>query len=49
MAEIRGQSLLGHHGPSPHACFGSNKRGFEPFVAAETGGKAHGALRVAAL
>ena len=40
MAEIRGQPVFEHHGPSPTACFGSNERGFEPFVTAETGGKA---------
>ena len=51
MAEIRGQPLLVHRGPSPPACFGSNDRGFEPFITAETGGRAwpKGALRVAAL
>ena len=32
--------VLGHHGPSLSACFGSNERGFEPFDAAERGGKA---------
>ena len=40
MADFRGQPLLGHLGPSPTACFGSNDRGFEPLVTAETGGKA---------
>ena len=25
MAEIRGQPVLGHHGPCPPTCFGSNK------------------------
>ena len=40
MAEIRGQPVLGHPWPSPSACFGSNERGFEPFVTAETGRRA---------
>ena len=40
MAEIRGQPVLGHPLPSPPAYFGSNDRGFKPFVTAETGGKA---------
>ena len=37
MGEIGGQPVLGHHGPSLPACFGSNERGFEPFVTARTG------------
>ena len=40
MGEFEGQTALGHHGPSPAACFGSNERGFEPFVTAEKGGRA---------
>ena len=37
LGEFEGQTVLGQHGPSPSACFGSNKRWFEPFVTAETG------------
>ena len=40
LGEFEGQTVLGQHGPSPPACFGSNERGFEPFLTAETGGKA---------
>ena len=40
MAAFKGKPVLGHLRPSPTACFGSNERGFEPFVTAETGGKA---------
>ena len=39
-AKNRGQPVLEHHGPSPLACFGSNERGLEPFVTAETGRRA---------
>ena len=50
MAEIRGQPVLGHPGPSPPACFGS-KEGFESLlITAETGGGlAKVPLRLAAL
>ena len=34
------QPVLGHPGPSPPACFGSNERGFKPLVTAETGRRA---------
>ena len=40
MAKIKGQPLLGHHRPSLSTYFGSNERGFEPFVTAETGERA---------
>ena len=40
LGEFEGQTVLGQHGPSPFPCFGSNERGFEPFVTAETGGMA---------
>ena len=36
LGEFEVQTVLGHHGPSPPTCFGSNERGFEPFVTAET-------------
>ena len=38
MAEIRGQPLLGHCGPSLSACFGSNEGFDSSLVTAETGG-----------
>ena len=38
-AENRGQPVLEHPRPSPPAYFGSNKRGFEPFITAKTGGR----------
>ena len=34
------QPVSGYPGPSPPTSFGSNERGFEPFVTAETGGRA---------
>ena len=39
-AEIRGQPVLGHSGPSPPACFGSNEGYESSRVTAETGRKA---------
>ena len=40
LGENGGQTLLGQHRPSLPSCFGSNEMGFEPFVTAETGGRA---------
>ena len=40
LGENEGQTVLGHHGPSPSTCFGSNEKGFEPIVTAKTGGRA---------
>ena len=40
LGENGGQTIIGNHGASPPSYFGSNARGFEPLVSAETGGKA---------
>ena len=51
LSEFEGQTVLGHLGLSPPACFGSNNRGFKPFITAKTGRTAFapGAWRLAAL
>ena len=40
MDEFEGQTVLGHHGPSPPACFGSIEWFESSLVTAETGGRA---------